>query len=109
VGYLTSQAWTRARHELFVSNEAATVELHGQALFDERRTFYQAIDELFAGGNLGGARISGRRPGTHEFLLRRGRLSSSSISVKPSMQVVEGSGGTMEHDTVAATKSAGSR
>ena len=30
-GPLVWQAWTKARHELFVSNEAATVALHGQA------------------------------------------------------------------------------
>jgi hypothetical protein len=89
-----------------VSNEAATVALHGQALFDERRTFYQAIDELFAGGNLGGARISGRRPGAHELLLRKGRQSSFAAPAKPSVQVVEGSGGTMEHAAGAAADSA---
>ena len=40
------QAWTKARHELFVSDPSATVALHGQVLFDERRAFYRAIDEV---------------------------------------------------------------
>ena len=96
------QAWTKARHELFASDPSATVALHGQDLFDERRAFYRAIDELFAGGNLGGARISGRRPGAREVLLRRGRLLSSAAPTKPSVQVVEGSGGTMQHAAAAA-------
>ena len=101
------QAWTKARHELFVSDPSATVALHGQALFDERRAFYRAIDELFAGGNLGGARITGRRPGVREALLRRGRLMSSAAPTKPSVQVVEGSGGTMHHAAAAAAAVAG--
>ena len=102
-----SQAWTKARHELFASDPSATVALHGQALFDERRAFYRAIDQLFAGCNLGGARISGRRPSVLEVALRRGRLASSAAPTKPSVQVVEGSGGTMQHAAAAAAVAGG--
>ncbi len=55
-------AWTRARHELYRATEAETVALHGQALFDSRALFYQAIDDLFAGGRLGGVKLTGRKP-----------------------------------------------
>ena len=33
-----------------MSDPSATVALHGQSLFEERRAFYRAIDGLFAGG-----------------------------------------------------------
>jgi len=59
-------AWTKARHELYAASEAETVALHGQALFESRVLFYQAIDDLFAGGRLGGVKLTGRKPGgTH--------------------------------------------
>jgi len=96
------QAWTKARHELYLQTEEETVAQHGKALFDERRTFYEAIDMLFAGGNLGGVRITGRRPGPQELALRTGRLTSSARPASMNVQVVEGKGGTMDHAAAAA-------
>ena len=57
------QKWTKARHDLFVESKADTVKMHGQGIFDSRANFYKVIDDLFAGGNLGGCRITGRKPG----------------------------------------------
>jgi len=59
----TWQEWTRARHMLYRENEAETVRLHGQTVFSSRVAFYEIIDELFAGGNLGGVQLTGVKPG----------------------------------------------
>jgi len=66
------QKWTKARHELYVESREETVQAHGQAHFDSRSKFYRVIDELFA-GNLGGGRITGRKPTELEAKLLAGR------------------------------------
>lgn len=66
-------AWTKARHDSYRASEAQTVKDHGQKLFDDRVAFYEVIDSLFAGGNLGGVRITGRKPGLTEKKLITGR------------------------------------
>jgi len=66
------QKWTKARHELYVESREETVKAHGQAIFDSRVKFYRVVDELFA-GNLGGARITGRKPSELEARLLAGR------------------------------------
>ena len=96
-------AWTRARHELYLAAEEETVAMHGRTLFEDRVAFYRAIDELFAGGNLGGVRITGRRPTEHEAALSRGRRAlQASAAAAPSVQVIEGSGNTMVTPSVDA-------
>jgi len=65
--------WTKARHEKFRDSRAETVKMHGQENFDSRCAFYEVVDALFAGGNLGGARITGRKPSVAEKKLYVGR------------------------------------
>jgi len=71
------QQWTKARHLGFVASKEQAIETHGQELFDSRARFYGVIDSLFAGGNLGGVKITGRRPGLLERQLSIGRVASS--------------------------------
>ena len=58
-------AWTAERHRAFRASEKEAIATSGLAIYQSRCEFYGAIDALFANGNLGGARITGRRPGTH--------------------------------------------
>jgi len=74
------QCWTKARHESYRASREETVQMHGEKLFNDRVSFYEVIDELFAGGNLGGVRISGRRRGTCEERLHHGRKTARSIT-----------------------------
>jgi len=66
-------AWTKARHESYRDSKADTIKMHGETLFNSRVSFYEVIDSLFAGGNLGGVRITGRKRGVAEEKLLRGR------------------------------------
>lgn len=82
------QKWTKARHELYVQLREKTVEEHGEGLYNSRASFYKVIDNLFA-GNLGGCRITGRKPSELEARLIAGRkkeLASAGV-----VHVVEGS------------------
>lgn len=86
------QAWTHDRHRLFVTLKEQYIKQHGQAFYDSRARFYRVIDELFA-GNLGGCRITGRKPSPLEARLLAGRKRDhfqSSASAKASVHVVEG-------------------
>jgi len=65
--------WTKARHESFRASREETVSLHGEELFESRCQFYSVVDDLFAGGKLGGIRITGRKASTAETRLRDGR------------------------------------
>uniref|UniRef100_A0A7S4GP87 Methyltransferase type 11 domain-containing protein n=1 Tax=Oxyrrhis marina TaxID=2969 RepID=A0A7S4GP87_OXYMA len=66
------QPWTKARHELYVESKEETVKMHGEEIFNNRVKFYKVIDDLFA-GNLGGCRITGRKPSALEAKLIAGR------------------------------------
>lgn len=66
------QKWTKARHDLYVESKEGTVRTQGQVIFDSRVKFYKVIDSLFE-GNLGGVRISGRKPSVLEARLIGGR------------------------------------
>jgi hypothetical protein len=77
--------WTAARHTEYVAAEAEMVALHGRQIFENRSYFYSKIDELFAGGRVGGVRITGRRPGKAEAALIAGRKSRAN---KPTPQPV---------------------
>lgn len=74
------RAWTKARHEAFRDSKEETVRLHGEELFKSRCHFYGHVDALFAGGNLGGVRITGRKPTDAEVRLRRGRAHAAASS-----------------------------
>jgi len=82
------QKWTKARHELYVESQEETVKMHGQAIYDSRVKFYRVIDELFA-GNLGGCRITGRKPSPLEARLLAGRAKDLDAS-GAEVNVVEG-------------------
>lgn len=100
--------WTAARHALYLQSEEETVALHGRDLFESRVLFYRAIDKLFAGGNLGGVRISGRRPGPCEQALSTGRnrLKLEHASGESAVNVVEGGAGVFHSARAAAGLSA---
>jgi len=72
--------WTKARHESYRESKEETIKMHGEKLFNDRVAFYEVIDELFAGGNLGGVRITGRKMGLQEKRLQRGRVAHSTSS-----------------------------
>lgn len=73
-------AWTKARHESFRDAKEETSKLHGEDHYKDRVSFYEVVDRLFAGGNLGGVRITGRRPTVAEAKLRQGRLRAAGRS-----------------------------
>lgn len=50
------------RHRKYEANRTRHVEVQGQALYDTMLQFYQAMDTLFAGGNLGGVRVTATKP-----------------------------------------------
>ena len=54
--------WTSARSLDFASRRAEMEETYGRDTFASRASFYAHIDALFDGGNLGGARITARKP-----------------------------------------------
>lgn len=83
----TWKKWTKARHESFRASREQTVKLHGEKLFESRCRFYEVIDELFR-GNLGGARITGRKPGATEVKLSAGRSTLSGMKRKRSTDAV---------------------
>jgi len=68
--------WTAARYETYRASKEQTIKMHGEKLFNDRVAFYEVIDELFAGGNLGGVRVTGRKRGMAEEKLYRGRNST---------------------------------
>jgi len=70
--------WTSARHQMYRASKEETIKMHGETLFNSRVAFYEVIDELFAGGNLGGVRITGRKEGDFGLKdkLHRGRISA---------------------------------
>lgn len=80
--------WTKARHDLYVESREQTVKTQGEAIYNSRVAFYKVVDNLFA-GNLGGVRITGRKPSELEAKLLVGRKKDlgSGASV---VNVVEG-------------------
>lgn len=79
--------WTKARHESYRASKEETVKMHSEKLFNDRVAFYEVIDSLFAGGNLGGVRITGRKMSTQEARLRRG-LKAHGTTIKPKAAAV---------------------
>jgi len=58
-----SETWTTytaGRRESFAANRAVHVKLHGEASAKMMENFYNAVADLFAGGRLGGAKITGQ-------------------------------------------------
>lgn len=52
---------TQERADKFRAQQERHLNLHGAALVANRLQFYDAVAQLFAGGNIGGARITGRK------------------------------------------------
>lgn len=61
--------------------------MHGEEIFNSRLKFYKVVMDLFE-GNLGGVRITGRKPGNLEARLHAGR--SKDLQYKGGVNVVEG-------------------
>ena len=53
--------WGRDRAEAFRSGYEERVRLHGEPLAGRLLRFYGVVSALFAGGGVGGVRITGRR------------------------------------------------
>eukprot|EP00928_Gymnodinium_smaydae_P024978 TRINITY_DN20049_c0_g2_i1.p2 TRINITY_DN20049_c0_g2~~TRINITY_DN20049_c0_g2_i1.p2 ORF type:complete len:364 (+),score=74.50 TRINITY_DN20049_c0_g2_i1:73-1164(+) len=80
--------WTKARHDLYVESKETTVATQGEEIYNSRVKFYKVIDNLFA-GNLGGCRITGRKPSELEAKLLAGRKKDFEAA-GGSVNVVEG-------------------
>jgi len=76
------RAWTKARHETFKNAKDANLKLHGEEVFAQRVSFYESVDRLFAGGNLGGIRVTGRRRGVAEEKMYAGRRHAATATAK---------------------------
>ncbi len=50
------------RLQNYLAERAKNVATHGQAVVDDMETFYRAVNDLFKGGSLGGARVVARKP-----------------------------------------------
>lgn len=83
------QKWTKARHELYAASKEDTVKIHGEEIYNSRVKFYKVIDDLFA-GNLGGVRITGRKPSILEAKLLSGRAKDMGDTSGGVVHIVEG-------------------
>jgi len=82
------QKWTKARHDLYLESKEQTVKTQGEGIYNSRVAFYKVVDNLFA-GNLGGVRITGRKPSELEAKLAAGRKKDLSAGASV-VNVVEG-------------------
>mmetsp|Transcript_41912 Transcript_41912/g.110723 ORF Transcript_41912/g.110723 Transcript_41912/m.110723 type:complete len:652 (+) Transcript_41912:46-2001(+) len=96
--------WTQARHEKFRDSRAETVKMHGQENFDSRCAFYEVVDALFAGGNLGGARITGRKPSVAEKKLYVGRRAGQGRVHTAGSAVLNELGLAVDRESAAAAQ-----
>jgi len=80
--------WTKARHDLYVESQEETVRMHGEKIYNSRVAFYKVVDDLFA-GNLGGVKLTGRKPSILEAKLLAGRQRKD-LSGGGEVNVVEG-------------------
>lgn len=65
--------WTSARSDEYAASERDAVAIYGRSTFESRKVFYRGVAELFQGGRVGGVRITGRKPTTHETTLFEAR------------------------------------
>eukprot|EP00933_Yihiella_yeosuensis_P081128 TRINITY_DN94678_c0_g1_i1.p1 TRINITY_DN94678_c0_g1~~TRINITY_DN94678_c0_g1_i1.p1 ORF type:complete len:656 (-),score=115.37 TRINITY_DN94678_c0_g1_i1:75-2042(-) len=72
--------WTKARHEGFRATKEDSIKLYGEELYESRCRFYEVIDRLYQ-GNLGGVRITARKPSETEAKLLKGRRALMSHSL----------------------------
>ncbi len=54
--------WTQKRFDAFVEDAERQTAVFGESLVQSRIRFYRTVARLFAGGRLGGLRITGRKP-----------------------------------------------
>lgn len=80
--------WVDQRYNGFLKNMESHIKLQGETIAKKQELFYQAVDGLFKGGRLGGARITGRKPSAGQRRLNLGRMSSPSVSKSFSRQIM---------------------
>ena len=59
-----TDSWTefvQSRRENYVAKKERTVEIHGEATYESQLYFFNAIETLFTGGNLGGVRYIAKK------------------------------------------------
>jgi len=71
-----------------VESKEQTIKAQGEGIFKSRVEFYKVVDNLFA-GNLGGVRITGRKPSELEAKLLAGRKTDLGAGASV-VNVVEG-------------------
>jgi cyclopropane fatty-acyl-phospholipid synthase-like methyltransferase len=75
--------WSMARYKKYVESKEETVKMHGESVYNGRSAFYKVVADLFDGGNLGGACITGRKRGINEQKLYDGLAhGTSSVASK---------------------------
>ena len=90
--------WTEARSTEYAATEAEAVALHGRETFDARRHFYQEIARIYAGGRVGGVRITGRKWGTHEAALLAARARTAfSGPCTPAVRILDSGAHFVRH------------
>ncbi len=53
--------WTEQRYRQFIENQEQNAAIFGEKIYRQRADFYRTIRDLFAGGNIGGVRITGSK------------------------------------------------
>jgi len=101
--------WTKARHESFKASREETVRLHGEELFESRCRFYNVVADLFAGGNLGGVRITGRKASVAEARLQEGRARRCGHARSSNVAVLNEMGSTVDATLEAAKADAATK
>ena len=101
--------WTAARSREYVATEAEAVALHGRSTFESRAHFYAAIAELFAGGRVGGVRITGRKPGRREAHLHaaRAKLAKRPLDAPAAVRILENGAQFAQAPRAASERSQG--
>eukprot|EP00746_Dinoflagellata_sp_MGD_P006167 gnl/MRDRNA2_/MRDRNA2_112007_c0_seq1.p1 gnl/MRDRNA2_/MRDRNA2_112007_c0~~gnl/MRDRNA2_/MRDRNA2_112007_c0_seq1.p1 ORF type:complete len:947 (-),score=207.94 gnl/MRDRNA2_/MRDRNA2_112007_c0_seq1:91-2931(-) len=70
--------WAQERYVQFKETKEKQIAMHGKELFEQRLEFYEVVGNLFASGELGGARITGRKASPAEAALKKARLEMAS-------------------------------
>ena len=59
-----TDSWTefvQNRRDNYIANRERTLQIHGKATYDSQLYFFEAINTLFTGGNLGGVRYVAKK------------------------------------------------
>lgn len=66
--------WAQERYVQFEETKDKQIAMHGKELFEQRLEFYKVVAGLFASGDLGGVRITGRKASQAGNALKKARL-----------------------------------